>query len=103
MIEEKRGERLVIGKMTKGNSIRRSVSLLVAGFCLTASAFSQTGKMTSAQIEVVQAERTFASYCVEHGIAESWIEFFADDGIIFRPGPVIAKEFYRKQAPTPRP
>lgn len=103
MIEEKRGERLVIGKLTKENSIGRSGSLLVAGLCLTASAFSQTGKMTSAQMEVVQAERAFARYCIEHGIAESWMEFFADDGIIFRPGPVNAKEFYRKQVPTPRP
>lgn len=103
MIEgENRGE-TVIGKLMKGNSIRRSVSLLVAGLCLTASAFSQTGKMTSAQIEVVQAERAFARYCVEHGIAESWLEFFADDGIIFRPGPVNSKEFYRKRVPTPVP
>ena len=31
------------------------------------------------------------------------MEFFADDGVIFRPGPLNAKEFYRPRLPTLKP
>jgi len=65
--------------------------------------FAQDGKMSRAQRELVESERAFAKYCVENGLAEAWMEFFADDGVIFRGGPVNAKEFYRKRLPTPRP
>jgi ketosteroid isomerase-like protein len=83
--------------------MRRIFSLLLATLVFSGSAFSQENKLPRAQRELATAERAFARYCVEHGLAESWMEFFADDGVIFRPGPVNAKDFYRPRLPTPKP
>ena len=53
---------------------------------------------------LVAAERAFARTSVEKGIRESFIEFFADDGIGFDPHPVKMKEAYLKRpAPATRP
>jgi len=81
----------------------RIVSILLASLFLVSSLSAQDSKLSRAQREMVAAEKAFAKYCVEHGLAESWMEFFADDGVIFRPGPVNSKEFYRPRLPTPRP
>lgn len=90
-------------KIMKIVSMRRLTSILLMLLCFYASALAQDGKMSSAQRELVEAERAFAKYCVENGIAEAWMEFFTDDGIIFKPGPVNSKEWYRKRLPTPKP
>ena len=43
---------------------------------------------------VVEAEKAFARAGVERGIRESFLQFFADDSIIFAPEPKDAKKFY---------
>jgi ketosteroid isomerase-like protein len=45
---------------------------------------------------VVESERKFAHTCLEHGIRESFLQFFADDSIIFAPAPTNGKAFYAK-------
>ena len=45
---------------------------------------------------VVESERKFAHTCLEHGIRESFLQFFADDSIIFAPTPTNGKAFYAK-------
>lgn len=45
---------------------------------------------------VVASERNFARNCLEHGIHESFLQFFADDSIIFAPAPTNGKAFYQK-------
>jgi ketosteroid isomerase-like protein len=45
---------------------------------------------------VVESERKFARTCLEHGIRESFLQFFADDSIIFAPAPTNGKAFYTK-------
>jgi ketosteroid isomerase-like protein len=45
---------------------------------------------------VVASERNFARNCFEHGIHESFLQFFADDSIIFAPAPTNGKAFYQK-------
>ena len=87
----------------KGKLMRRFISLLLAALFVTAPAFSQKSETSGAQEELVEAEKAFARYCVEHGIRDAWLEFFADDGVIFKPGPVNAKEFYRKRPPAQTP
>jgi hypothetical protein len=52
--------------------------------------------------EIVEAERAFARTCAEKGIRASFLEYFADDGIAFRPGPVRYKEAV-KDSPQPDP
>ena len=83
--------------------MRRSISALLAALVFTSSALAQGRGTPRALAEMVAAERAFAKYCTEHGVRESWLEFFADDGVIFHPGPVNAKEFYRRRPPTPSP
>lgn len=77
--------------------------LLLAALSFTPAVFAQDGKLSGAQRELVEAERAFARYCVENGIRAAWLEFFTDDGIIFQPGPVNSKEFYRKRPPQTKP
>jgi ketosteroid isomerase-like protein len=61
-------------------------------------------KQSPALASLVEAERAFARTSVEKGIRESFIEFFADDGIGFDPHPISVKEAYLKQpAPATRP
>jgi ketosteroid isomerase-like protein len=43
---------------------------------------------------VVEAENNFAHTCLERGIRESFLQFFADDSIIFAPEPTNGKKFY---------
>lgn len=83
--------------------MRRIISLLLMTLFLTVSAASQNGKLSSAQRELVETEKAFARYCVENGIRAAWLEFFADDGIIFQPGPVNSKEVYSKRPPQTKP
>jgi ketosteroid isomerase-like protein len=52
--------------------MRSLLSVLLATLVLTVSLSSQ--EMSRAQRELVEAERAFAKYSVENGIAESWVE-----------------------------
>lgn len=45
---------------------------------------------------LVNAEKTFAQTSIEHGIHESFAKFFADDCIVFAPGPTSGKKLYEK-------
>src|ERR1700730_8965556 len=43
---------------------------------------------------VVEAEKTFSNTSVERGIRESFLQFFADDSVVFTPAPTNGKKFY---------
>jgi ketosteroid isomerase-like protein len=49
---------------------------------------------------VVQAEKAFSRTSVEKGMRDSFVEFLAADGILFRPDPVPGKEWTRAR-PAP--
>ena len=83
--------------------MRKLGLVLLAILVLALPGFSQDSKLPRAQREVVEAERAFARYCVANGIRDAWLEFFTDDGVIFQPGPVNAKEFHRKRPPATKP
>lgn len=50
---------------------------------------------------VVQAEKAFSRTSVEKGMRDSFVEFLADDGILFRPDPVPGKEWTRARPAPP--
>ena len=52
---------------------------------------------------LVERERVFAQRCSEVGIRASFTEFFADDGVAFRPGPVKYKEWVKGLPPQEKP
>jgi ketosteroid isomerase-like protein len=78
-----------------------SLSLLL-GFALVVCA--QTGGYSPALVSLVEAERAFARTSVERGMRESFLAFFAEDGINFQPHPTKTREAYLKRpAPAVRP
>jgi ketosteroid isomerase-like protein len=52
---------------------------------------------------LVQAERAFSSWSVQKGMREAFLNFLADDGILFRPGPVAGKEWWQAAKTPPAP
>jgi ketosteroid isomerase-like protein len=52
-----------------------------------------------ADSSIVQAERAFCRAAVERGIREAFLEYLADDAVVFRPGPVNARRWYLTQPP----
>lgn len=55
--------------------------------------FSQQAKEKSALQTMVNTELAFAKMAAEQGIRPSFMAFIADDGILFRPGPVKGKQW----------
>jgi ketosteroid isomerase-like protein len=65
--------------------------------------FSQR-KSSPALDSLVAAERAFAATSVEKGIRDSFLMFFADEGINFQPHPTKTREsFLKRPAPAVRP
>ncbi|HKP46872.1 MAG TPA: nuclear transport factor 2 family protein, partial [Pyrinomonadaceae bacterium] len=73
--------------------------LLMLGSCLLA-----LGQKASDAQSLVDAERAFARTSVEKGTRPAFMEFIADDGILFRPGAVKGKQWMIDHpAPAPAP
>ena len=67
-------------------------------------ATGQKAKMSSALQSLVEAERAFSRTSVAKGIRESFLAYFAEDGINFQPHPVKTREaILKRPAPPTRP
>ena len=65
---------------------------------------AQGKDLSPALSSLLAAERAFARTSVEKGIRDSFLEFFADDGINFQPHPTKTKEaILRRPVPSARP
>jgi ketosteroid isomerase-like protein len=78
-------------------------SLILSLLISAASTFAQDNQISPTLFSLFEAERTFAKRCGEVGIRASFIEFFADDGIAFRPHPVKYKEAVKDRPAPPNP
>lgn len=80
-------------------------SLLVASLLALhcASAQAKDSDLPPSQAEVVAAERAFARVAGELGFQQSFIAFFADEGIGFGPHPFRMKETLISQPPSDAP
>src|ERR1041385_5630384 len=83
-----------------------SRSVLIVGFALilliSFAAVSQQHKeseRTRTRRALVEMEHAFAKAAATKGTRDAFIEFLADDGIIFQPGPVNGKKFWTARAP----
>ena len=75
-------------------------NILVCSLALASSAFAQKGDVRQAsRLAIVEAERAFARAAAVKGTRDAFLEFLADDGIIFQPGPVNGKQFWQARAP----
>src|SRR3954468_14494145 len=69
--------------------------LLLTNF---ASAQRQTQRAQNRRA-LVEMEHAFARAAATKGTRDAFIEFLADDGIIFQPGPVNGKKFWTERQP----
>ena len=85
--------------------MKRSVPVVatVLAFVIISVA-QQHGGYSPALVSLVEAERAFARTSVERGVRESFLAFFADDGINFQPHPTVTREaILKRPAPATRP
>ena len=80
--------------------MKNMLSLALLCSLLVATAWPQENNYPVALQSLIQAERDFAKYCVEHNVRDSFIKFFADDGINFLPHPTNTKEAFGKRPPV---
>lgn len=81
----------------------KTLSVILAVLIIVFAGFSQR-KSSKPLDSLVAAERAFAATSVEKGIRDSFLMFFADDGINFQPHPTKTREaFLKRPAPTVRP
>ena len=82
----------------------KSFLVLLSLICLLAASVASKDKKSSSVVnEVADAERAFAKTSVEKGVRDSFIEFFAEDGINFTPHPTKTKENLSKRPATRSP
>ena len=85
------------------SNVRR---VLIISLALTiTSAAARAAETTSESVQdalqsLVQAEKNFAQMSVEKGIRAAFLANFADDAIVFDPGPVNGKQLYQKRPAT---
>jgi ketosteroid isomerase-like protein len=72
-------------------------------FVFCSMSVAQTEKEHASLMSLVQTERAFARTSVAKGIRESFLTFFADDGIVFRPHPVRYREAVANTPPPTNP
>lgn len=67
------------------------------------SAFAQDKQISPTLLALFDAERAFAKRCGEVGIRASFLEFFTDEAVVFRPHPVKYKEAVKDRPAPPNP
>ena len=91
-------------KVDQETTMKSLITAILLLSTLTSTALTQEKELPPAQAEIVNAERAFARMCVERGIRDSFIAYFADDGIGFAPHPHKVKEtLSQRPAPATRP
>ncbi len=84
--------------------MKRLLPIVMALPILLTLVRAQERDLSPALSSLVAAERAFARTSVEKGIRESFLEFFADDGINFQPHPTKTREaFLKRPAPASKP
>lgn len=74
--------------------------LIIAIVILASTAFGQRpSPRDQDRRAVVEAERAFAKAAAAKGTRNAFLEFLADDGIIFQPGPINGKKFWTEREP----
>jgi ketosteroid isomerase-like protein len=77
------------------------LTLLLISCFLSGVTAAQDKKQPDALKSMVDTERAFARMSQEKGTREAFAAFIADDGILFRPTPVIGKKWMQENPPPP--
>jgi len=81
--------------------MNRGAVLLLLTTVMGSICAAQTEKSNASLMSLVESERAFARTSVERGARPAFMEFFADDAVVFRPHPVKYKEAM-KNVPLPK-
>ena len=86
-------------KVTMRETLKNGAMLLcVLATASIVSAQKQSERMQNRRA-LVQMEHDFARAAATRGTRDAFLEFLADDGIIFQPGPMNAKKVWGERAP----
>src|SRR5438270_9477327 len=86
-------------KVTMRETLKNGAMLLcVLATTSIVSAQKQSERMQNRRA-LVQMEHDFARAAATKGIRDAFLEFLADDGIIFQPGPMNGKKFWGERQP----
>jgi ketosteroid isomerase-like protein len=80
--------------------MRLRVGLAVLLLVTPLAASSQNREKLDLVRSLLETERAFAFAAAAHGTRDAFLSFIADDGILFRPGPVNGKEWLLKSRPA---
>jgi len=72
----------------------QSLLLVLLAFCSFTAFAQKEGVRTQNRRALVQMERDFAKAAATKGTRDAFLEFLADDGILFQPGPVNGKKYW---------
>lgn len=78
----------------------RSVCAILFLLCISIAAGAAESTPEEAARAMVEAERKFYQTGQEQGTRAAFLAFLADDGIVFRPGPLNGKEAWGKRPET---
>jgi ketosteroid isomerase-like protein len=79
--------------------MKKSLSFLLAILiCASVVGFAQKADMPPALRSLVETEREFSKTSAAKGMKDAFLAFLADDGIVFRPGPVNGKKSWGERA-----
>src|SRR5687767_1574658 len=77
----------------------RAIAIAVASITLCGHALVKSANDPA--LPVAEAERAFAALSLASNMKEAFVEWLADDGIVFRPLPVVGKPIWQaRPAPT---
>lgn len=78
----------------------RLIAIVLAALSFAAAALPQSRNSRRENLRAVAAvELAFSQAAATKGTREAFLEFLADDAVIFQPGPVNGKEFWRGREP----
>jgi ketosteroid isomerase-like protein len=73
---------------------------IVAAATLTSATIAQKqNQRTQNRRALVEMEQAFAKAAATKGTRDAFLEFLAEDGIVFQPGPVNARKFWSERQP----
>ena len=84
--------------------MRLMVPLAAVAVLCASAVQAQTPEADAARLATASAvastERAFDAFTAEHGFTRGFLEFAAPDGILFRPDPVIARDYLSAREPS---
>lgn len=81
-----------------GKFVAIVLACLSLGIVSLAPAQEESARSTNRRA-LVQMERDFAKAAATKGTRDAFLEFIADDGVLFQPGPVNGKKFWTERQP----